>query len=462
MSGRILIADEVSTNRIVMKVRLSTASYDVIQACTGAEAAELAVSEAADLVILDMSLPDLGGIEVCRMLRKNPETAHLPIILVSARSDNAIRAAALEAGADDFLPKPLDEMLLLARVRNLLRGKVAVEELRLRQSTALELGFAEAKSGFQHRPKVALSASRTDLAVAWRKKLEARLDADIEVLPKEKVLESIGQNPHGPDVLVIPTDPSAPTNGLILLAELRSRHETRHSAILVQYRAEDRGSAVSALDMGANDVFLEGCSAEEMALRIRRQLALKLEADRLRTTVEDGLRMAMIDPLTGLFNRRYALPHLTRIAARSATTGKPFAVMVLDLDRFKLINDAHGHSAGDSVLVEVAARIRKNLRSIDLVARIGGEEFLVVMPDTDSTAARVAAERLRKHVSSRPVALPNDGGDLTVTISIGVSIGGQAASAPLAVETLFDQADQALMGAKLDGRNQTLIALPAA
>ena len=182
-----------------------------------------------------------------------------------------------------------------------------------------------------------------------------------------------------------------------------------------------------------------------MALRIRRQLDRKAQADRLRATVEDGLKLAMTDPLTGLFNRRYALPHLSRIAARALAENRPFAVMVLDIDRFKLVNDQYGHAAGDTVLREVALRVKDNLRSVDLVARFGGEEFLVAMPDTDLTSARLAAERLRAVVENTPVTLPNGTGQVQVTLSIGVAIGGLPDVEKETVERLVDCADQALL-----------------
>lgn len=462
MSGRILIADDVATNRIIMKVKLSAASYEVIQAETAAKVLETASRNPPDLFILDVVMADKSGLDLCRTLRSNPVTRSVPIIMVSVRNDTETRLAALAAGADEFLSKPIDEMILLARVRNLLRARVVGEELERRQGTALELGFAEGAPAFARPGRIALVGARPDVAVGWRNAIEDQFNSPIEVLPKEQVLDSIGRGISTPDVIVVSADFGQAGGGLTLLAELRSRNRTRHAAIIVVHDQSDQRSGVTALDMGANDLLTTDCDPKEMVLRIRAQLSRKMQADRLRETVEDGLKLAMIDPLTGLFNRRYALPHLNRIAARATQNNRPFAVMVLDLDHFKRINDTFGHSAGDAVLVEISNRVKNNLRGVDLVARIGGEEFLVVMPDTDWAEARAAAERLRRVTAETPVRLAAGAGEVPVTLSIGVSIGGMANYDTALVQTLVDRADRALMGAKTHGRNQVTFGKSAA
>jgi len=279
-------------------------------------------------------------------------------------------------------------------------------------------------------------------------------------LRKETVLATGGDNAAVPDIYVIAGDLADPGGGLRLLSELRSRPVTRHAAVLMVLSEGARGQAAMALDLGANDLLVAGFDPDELALRLTRQIRRKREADRLRETVRDGLRAAVIDPLTGLYNRRYAQPHLARIATRAVETGRHFALMVLDLDRFKDVNDTHGHATGDAVLREVARRVKRNLRSVDLVARIGGEEFLVAMPDTTLPEARRAAERLCRVICETPVQMPEAAGGLTVSVSIGVAMGGGAATTD--VDLLLSQADKALYGAKSDGRNQVTISRSAA
>ena len=198
----------------------------------------------------------------------------------------------------------------------------------------------------------------------------------------------------------------------------------------------------------------------EVGLRLRNMLQRKRTADRARASVHDGLRMAVIDPLTGLYNRRYAIPQLTHVAERAAEDGTVFAVMVVDLDRFKSVNDRYGHAGGDAVLVEISSRLSANLRATDMLARIGGEEFLIVLPNTTYAEAQTAAERLCRVVKDRPVTVTG-GPPLHITVSIGVAFSGECA--PLeTVAAIIDRADQALLTAKSEGRDQVTISRTAA
>jgi two-component system cell cycle response regulator len=181
----------------------------------------------------------------------------------------------------------------------------------------------------------------------------------------------------------------------------------------------------------------------------------------MRASVQDGLRMAVFDPLTGLHNRRYGTAQLNAIADRARAEENEFAVMVVDIDRFKTVNDRWGHAAGDTVLVEVAGRLAANLRATDLLARIGGEEFLIALPNTILGEAQVAAERLCRAIESAPIIL-SDGTQVRITISIGMTTGGAAPSDPISVSDLVAQADRALMHSKTHGRNQVTIVRHAA
>ena len=467
MAGRILIADSVATNRIILKTKLSSASYDVVQAATGRELLEMITPERIDLVILDAGLPDFSGVELCAMLKQNPATSAVPVIIVSVFHGAAARIAALRAGAADILTKPLHEATLLARVRNLLRLRGMDDELRLRESTASQLGFNERAVPFLAPAQVLLVSAGVGSLAGWRKTLANAKAFQTKVLGQGQALDAIGKQGLRPDLVILPArsgaaQAGAAHDGLTLLAEMRARPETRHAAIIVFHDRADQNTAVSALDMGANDVINADAPGEEFLLRVKAQLERKRQADRLRHTLADGLRLAVTDPLTGLFNRRYALPHLARIAERSRATGEPFAVMVLDLDRFKRINDSYGHLAGDLVLQEVARRLKSNLRSVDLVSRIGGEEFLIVMPDTDLASARVAAERLRRVTQGAPIRISPKVKDIVVTASIGVSLGGLDNSHPSSAQAVVENADQALLGAKLHGRNQVAFGKSAA
>ncbi|MDV7144233.1 diguanylate cyclase [Tropicimonas sp. TH_r6] len=462
MPGRILVVDDVATNRIILKVKLASAAYEVLQAGGGVEALKMAQRDRPDLILLDIAMPDLDGLEVCRRLKADRRTAEIPVIMVTALDDAASKIAALEAGAEDFLSKPLDDLGLLARVRSLLRARGVAAELTLREGTRQALGFAEPASSFAPAGRICLVAADESTAMNWRRGLTGKVRDKIVVQSAAEALKETGGTGL-PDLYVIAADLSRGSEGLMLLSELRSRQATRHAGIIIAVDRETPAPATMALDMGASDIVTLPLDFDELALRLRAQLARKRQGDRLRSRVRDGLQMAVTDPLTNLYNRRYAMSHLTRVRERAIANARTFAVMLIDLDHFKQVNDTHGHAAGDEVLKSVAATLGNNLRSVDLVARIGGEEFLAILPDILPDAAAKAAERLRDAVCNAPIRLPLTGGQteptvLIQTVSVGlVTGGGGPAGTDVSLSELLDRADKALYKAKERGRNQVTI-----
>lgn len=421
MSGKILIVDDLVTNRIILKVKLTAASHGVMQAATGEDALRIARDEQPRLILLDMFLPDLSGIEVCRRLRADPATRHTPIILISASTERASRLEALAAGADEFLTKPLNETVLMARIRNLLHTSQNDADLRERAETCRAFGLAEAPAGFAGQPRIGLVAGDRRQALVWRAALAEYLPARYLPLAAGEALSST-DGPEAPDLYVIAADLERPGDGLRLIADLRARDDGRRAGLFLCTEDPGHETAALALDLGAHDLVPLPLDPQETALRLRMQLARQRHTESLRKAVSQGLQMAAIDPLTGLYNRRYALAHLDRIAGNAARAGTSFAVMVLDIDHFKLVNDRYGHPAGDAVLETVAARLSAVLQRSELLARIGGEEFLVVQPDTTLDRARTLAEKLCQAVAESPIALPGDLGLVTITLSAGLSL----------------------------------------
>src|SRR5690606_491951 len=233
----------------------------------------------------------------------------------------------------------------------------------------------------------------------------------------------------GPDVFVIEAHLGGSGGGLRLMSALASRPATRHAAACIVTPAQAGEATATAFDLGADDVVARGLGARELALPLRILIRRNGPSDMLRATVEDGLKLAVLAPLTGIYNRRYAIPRVAGIAAQAAQEGSDFAVMVVDLDRFESVNDRFGHAAGDRVLAEVARRLSENLRISDLLARIGGEEFLVALPQTALEDAERVADRLRRVIAQHPVTLPS-GPALRVTASIGVAMARAGAGTP--------------------------------
>jgi two-component system cell cycle response regulator len=462
MSGKILIVDAVATNRIVLKVKLSAAHFDVVQAPTAAEALEVIARVQPDMIIANANLPDVAPGAFVAAIRARPDHAATPIVLLLSENTVAGRRAALQAGADDVISQPIDERIMLARMRALLRQHHVLQDMVLnagpdRAGPDCAAGFAEAQDGFALPGRIAVLAPAMADAMSLRTRLRSVCNHTITALESSRSTGDTGRG-IAPDVYVVLVANGAETLGLEQMAELRATPQARHSRIIALTPEGPSDLAATLLDMGANDVMPGPADLSELSLRLTAQVQRKRTLDALRDRLHDGLRAAMIDPLTGLYNRRFALPFLSDLTRPSAGRTRSFAVMVADLDHFKRINDQLGHAAGDRVLKHVADLLRAALRETDLIARIGGEEFLIVMPDTTGPEACQTADRLCRLVADAQIALRPDTAPARVTISIGLTM-GQTDTGPdgSSVETLLDQADRALYGAKAGGRNTVTV-----
>jgi two-component system cell cycle response regulator len=468
VQGKILIVDPISTNRIVLKVKLASAFYEILQASTADEACVVALRHAPDLVISAMALPDCDAADLAKRLHGNRQTRTIPIMGIGSRPCADKRLAALEAGVQDVMLKPVDDTLLLARVRSLIRAHNTAVEWQMRDDTSRALGFAEDQAEFGPAGRAIVVGADSERAGQWMEQIRPALRCSLSYAPPDTALRDLspGRVPDG-FIMILDDDDKHSSDILRLLAAIRATAITRHAGILVIQPAPDPGLGAYALDLGADDLMTDGFEAVEFSLRVKALLRRKRIADQLRATVRTGLKAAVSDPLTGLHNRRYAMPHLSRVAEHAAATGRSFAVMVADLDHFKRINDLYGHASGDAVLIEAARRLRENLRSVDLLARIGGEEFLIVMPATPLSEARIAARRLCRKIGGEGFKVPGSKARIDVTISIGVTMGGMrglrsASKEAIDANALLDSADKALYEAKVQGRNQVNLYRPAA
>ena len=409
MSGRVLVVDDVATNRLLLRAKLSSAYYDVVVAENGSQALDMARSEQPDMVMLDVMMPDMDGFAVCSILKSLEETAHIPVIMVTALDTPEERIRGLEAGADDFLSKPFNDLALFARVRNLMRMKMMFDELRLRDMTSRELGLtdfiSEQEIDLEPGGPILLAPPSFEQGADWAAQLRDRLSIPTIVTYSEREALNLSRL-ELPDCFVVHQRLMEGGDGLRLLSALRAKPETRQSAVILVVDNGDVQTAAKGLDLGASDYIESPFDVSELIARIRSQLRRKRYSDRLRSNVRNGLKMAVIDPLTGIYNRRYASQHMLRVMERAQETDGVFAVMMIDLDKFKSINDRFGHDAGDAVLKEFTRRLQENIRGVDLVARFGGEEFFVAMPDVDMQAAGHAAERIRRAVEDAAVILP--------------------------------------------------------
>ena len=465
MLGKILIVDPIATNRIVMRVKLAAAHYEVMQAESVGDAVELAGTQSPDLILTAADLPDGDAAKLARRLWKVGLRGKVPVMALMANPNPERRLALLAAGVDEVAFKPLDDGLLFARLRSLIRAYSSSSEWELRDDTSRALGFAERPANFGPMPKVAIVSTNEITGQLWAEATGALMDATVSLTDPAHAWRDRDEE-GAPDAFVLVTGVKDRCRMRDLLATIRSQSVTRHAAILMLQLDSDPVYGAQALDMGANDLMSVGFHGPELALRLSALLQRKRMNDDLRATVRNGLEAAVSDPLTGLYNRRYAMPHLARVSERAFQTNKPFAVMIADLDHFKRINDLYGHAAGDAVLIEAAERLRENLRGIDTVARIGGEEFLIILPGANLINAQKAALRLCDVIGGPTFKLPDITDEISVTVSIGMTVCDpnklpENADIPTA-QALIDRADKALYAAKSEGRNRVTMGRPAA
>ena len=457
MTARVLVVDDIFANLRLLEAKLSAEYFEVITASNGIEALECMHRARPDIVLLDVMMPGMDGIEVCRRIKSNPKTHHVPIIMVTALDQADDRVRGLEAGADDFLSKPLDDLALFCRVRSLVRLKMLTDELRARTAGGEHLGLI---SDCEHlldigldggvdgwRPgKVLLIDDRGQLHERIRQALGDSHEVTLVDDPRAAVDEAAA----GDYELMIVSLDLDDFDGLRLCSQLRSLETTRQTPILIIFSPDEHQRMIRALEIGVNDYLVRPIDKQELLARVNTQVKRCRYTAKLRSSVQQSWELAITDPLTGLYNRRYMETQVAALVEEAAAKDQMFAVLLVDIDLFKAVNDTRGHDAGDRALAELGNRIRANLRAIDLPCRIGGEEFLIALPDTDVAGAMEVAERLRQAVDAAPFS-DAESEPLSLTISIGVA--GFETSSDL-LEPLLKRADDALYRAKRDGRNR--------
>jgi two-component system, cell cycle response regulator len=451
MTARVLVVDDIMANVKLLEARLTAEYFEVLTAYSGLEALEICERERADCVLLDVMMPGMDGFEVCRRLKANPRTQHIPVVMVTALDAPSDKVQGLDAGADDFLTKPVDDIALVTRVKNLTRLKMLNDEMMMRASTSQQMGIVEpgladwANAGTGGNILVVDDHARS--AQRLVESLSRDHKATVERDPQTALLR-LSENSF--DLLMVSLSLNG-ADGLRLCSQVRSLDRTRHLPIIIMVEPGDDARLLRGLDMGVNDYIVRPIDRNEMLARVRTQIKRKRHSDHLRTTIEESVEAAITDPLTGLYNRRYMESHARTLLDEALQRGRPLSILVADIDFFKSVNDTHGHAGGDTVLKEFAARMRRNTRGIDLACRLGGEEFVIIMPDTDLSRGYQVAERLRRCIAADPFQA--NGASMTVTASVGVACLEHADDT---VKAILDRADQALYCAKRDGRNRVV------
>ena len=445
MSARILVVDDLAPNLHLFQVKLQAEYYDVLTARSGHEALEVAGKEKLDLILMDAMMPGMNGFDACRRLKANPETWHIPVIMVTALEETKDRIRGLEAGADDFITKPIDDFNLMTRVKSLLRLKMVTDQLL--SHTGHSVG--NSRTVIEQIDKKPGHIMIVDDHERRAEQLAAPLGVhDVTIIgdPVKAVSAAKGNF----DLIIVSLVADS-FDGLRVCASLRFNAESRDIPILVIDDPENQDRLVRAYDIGVNDSVLRPVEKQELGARVGTQLRRKFYADSLRENFNENLEMVVADSLTGLGNRRYFDRGVEPLMDMLNGSSKmPFSVILFDIDHFKRVNDILGHDMGDHILQEVAARLVTNMRAVDIVSRYGGEEFMIAMPDTREEDGYVAADRIRALIAGTPIYV--DGEALSITLSAGVA----EAKAGEQMREVQKRADTALYRAKHAGRNQVI------
>lgn len=451
MTARILVVDDIPANVKLLEARLRAEYFDVLTAANGFDALEICEAGKVDLVLLDVMMPGMDGFEVCRRLKADPATSHVPVVMVTALDGMEDRVTGLEAGADDFLTKPVSDLQLMTRVKSLVRLKSLTDELRLRAATTRNIGIEDLLSRQGPLPDANPKILLVDDRRSSRNRIQQMLEGNARLDIAEDAQHGVFQAAEGAYDCIIVSVGLSEQDPLRLCSQLRSIDRTRFVPILLLADQGDDARITRAMELGVNDYIYRPVDRQELLARLRTQVKRKTYNDHLRLSVTRTIEMAVTDGLTGLHNRRYLDSHLDTLFERAIGRHRSLSILIADIDHFKHVNDTYGHDAGDAVLKEFARRLRQSVRGIDLACRYGGEEFVLAMPDTDGETALVVAERLRAQIAGREFSLPD--AQLSLTASIGVTSLRHVGDS---VEGLMKRADVALYDAKRRGRNRVV------
>jgi two-component system cell cycle response regulator len=453
MTANILIVDDLELNVKVLEIKLLNEYYTVFSANSGADALKLLEDNKIDVILLDIMMPGMDGFEVCAKVKSNPDTQHIPIVMVTALSDIEDRIKGLEAGADEFLTKPVDDVALLTRVKSLSRMKMVVDELKIRNATNTILGTSKVELSDFFANKKILCINDDIVQARNINKMLSPITEDITVI--SSIVGINIESFYEYDIIIISCQ-LLEEDPLRIAVTLRSKEGLYDRVLILMAEAENMPMVVKGMELGVNDYFIYPIEQSELQARIKTQLKKKQYQDSLRNILEQTVDLSIKDGLTSLFNRRYFDIHIEQIIKKSSKAGKPFCLLMIDIDDFKQVNDVYGHQAGDILLKLVANVLKSSVRVTDLAVRYGGEELAVCLNDIYIDQGLLVAERIRRAVEAASFNHNNTLDSSTVEIKKTVSIGITEYKNGESSYDLINRADQALYQAKENGKNRVI------
>ncbi len=422
----VMVVDDDFSARMQLRFTLENAGHEVVEAASGGEALDLFNKFLPDLILLDVIMPEMDGFDTCRMLRGLPGGAHTPVVMVTSMEETETITQAFEAGATDFISKPINMLILGYRVLYWLRSGLILSELKINQN---RLHKAQDLARLAH----------------WERDLET---GEFLITCHKPEMFGLTHLSHYDDLFAnIAAKDKMPARKLIDNACKAGQTFSVHYQV-----ALPDGSERIILNQG--EIVTEDTHQHRLAVGIIQDITeLKQAEDKIRY-------LAFYDNLTGLANRALFREHWSKILPHAQRYQRKVAVLFIDLDDFKRINDTLGHPSGDKVLISISERLKNMLRHSDvlsrsgaeqpasLLSRVGGDEFTLLAADiTTSDQIAGLADRIIE-VLGRAVEVENQ--LITLTASIGISVYPEDGSD---IDLLLKNADTAMYAAKERGRN---------
>ncbi len=474
--ARILLVDDSASARALLGVRLRENGLEVVEVASAAEAAEMALGSPPDAVVTDLWMPGISGLQLCRLLRAEPATAHVPVVLLTASDDRRSRFWARNAGATAYVTKTEIDRLI-----DVLGDLTSSPKTRPPPAVT---PMVVTRGNVQERLSQLLDANLFDSTIAGEVRALAQKAEELETLFEG--LAALASDVAGYRWLALATDTAAPpaakyktrlfihTHPDLRDAAEREARDALEVPPPPERRKPDEGDAFIIADKRAveaewstppilmpvrfgqsNIGHVALAPARRGASHDDRRLIALLANElggplRMAALVAEAKRLASTDTLTGLLNRRAFVERIAKARAAHEKQLFPISVLLLDVDHFKKVNDTLGHDAGDAVLQGVARVLSSIARKSDFVARWGGEEFVLALSNTAEAGARVAAERVRRAIADAKYMLPS-GKEHRATASVGLA---SAESERWDLDELLGRADKAMYSAKHRGRNR--------
>lgn len=449
MTANILVVDDIETNIKLLKAKLLNEYYTVFTAISGKEALSILEKNKIDVVLLDVMMPEMDGFEVCRQIKANPETTHIPVVMVTALSEVEDRITGLEAGADEFLTKPINDTALFVRLKSLSRMKALIDELKLRNDTNALLGSPAIEMQDTFNDKKILLINDDIVQARNIKQMLLKISPNVRVISESLELEATPE--YIPDLVII-SSTLENEDPLRVSVVLRGKPEISGVVLILLVDEENLPIVMKGMELGINDYFIYPIEENELLARIRTQLRRKQYQDNLRNDLEQSVNLAAKDGLTGLFNRRYFDIHIKQMIEKANEGEISLHLLMCDVDDFKHVNDSYGHQAGDTVLKIVTRVLKNTFRVTDLIARFGGEEFTVLLSDMNMEQAIHTAERIRVKIECMDFQIEGQPEPIHKTISIGVTEYKKGES----VADFIERSDKAMYMAKTSGKNKVV------